>query len=60
MQEDDHLLHLLSVGMEEVLEEVGHALVRDVSAHQDVTPVQEKFCAYTVTPLWHVLEPAKL
>ncbi len=31
VQEDDHLLHLLPVGMEEVLEEVGDALIGDVT-----------------------------
>ena len=37
VQEHHHLLHLLSVGVEEVLEEVRDGLVGDVAAHHDVS-----------------------
>ena len=36
VQEHHHLLHLLSVGVEEVLEEVRDGLVGDVAAHDNV------------------------
>jgi hypothetical protein len=56
VQKDDFDVDVLAVLVQEVLEEVGHGLVRDVSAHHDVPAgsTERKLLATAVSELRHM------